>query len=268
LKTKVKQTRRCKMSKLKPNQFILDGHLITERPILCQTEMVKAILEDRKTQTRRGFNQASYLSNESQSFRRMGFINGREDRYAAAIGTETMQTLHISKFGKPGDLLWVRETMAHQLPSQRIDAYMYKADYPIKVTEHKNIRGMWKPSIHMPKAASRIWLMIEDVSVERLQDISQEDAIAEGVELVYQSEYQKRWRRYDNVDGYQRTDNPYVSFWTLWESINGKESWDQNPWVWVIKFRVLSKTGRPSNAEILDSRLSVLASQKKEVSYA
>ena len=228
------------MAKLKPNQFeYRPGMVITERPILCQTDMVQAILEDRKTQTRRGFHQASYLTNETQSFRGMGFINGREDQYAAAIGTENFRTIHKSKYGKPGDLLWVRETWA-PLGEKPNHNWMYKSD----VSQHYS---KWKPSIHMPKDASRIWLMIEEIRVERVQDISEEDAIAEGIQRIDQHGVEV-WRRYDDKNTV--TMSPMISFWSLWSSINGEESWDSNPWVWVIKFRVLSKTGRPSLQEI------------------
>lgn len=245
------------MAKLKPNQFILSGHLITEIPLLFQTEMVKANMEDRKTQTRREFNQPSYLTNESQSFKGMGFVNGNPSHYAASIGTENFSTLFKSPYGKPGDLLWVRETWLkldrdHVITSE----YAYKAngdsdtedlrkDY-IKSGRKYN----WKPSIHMPKAASRLWLMVEEIRVERLQDITEEDAMAEGIEKV-NIHGQDSWKRYD---GYALvTSSPIVSYWSLWASINGEESWNSNPWVWVIKYRILSKTGRPSDDLILEN---------------
>jgi hypothetical protein len=83
----------------------------------------------------------------------------------------------------------------------------------------------WRPSIHMPKSAARIWLKVTDVKVERLRDISQEDAVAEGV----------------------KASPPFAIgyFKNLWESINGAASWNANPWVWVVEFEVVSKNGKP-----------------------
>lgn len=104
----------------------------------------------------------------------------------------------------------------------------------------------FKPSIHMPKEAARIWLQVEDVRVERLHDISENDAINEGIDrrlepsapngIHYKHYLKDKWG-----------PSPKHSFETLWHSINGKESWDNNPWVWVISFKVLSTTGRPEN---------------------
>jgi hypothetical protein len=244
------------MTKLKQNQFILSGNLITERPILFQTEMVRANLEDRKTQTRRGFNQPSYLTNKNQRFLRMGFVNGKQ--YAAAIGSENFSTLFKTKHGKPGDLLWVSEKHT------KIEArYYYFADLedPEDFEEIHHVYGLtkikWKPSIHMPKAAARLWLMVEDIRPERLQDISKEDAIAEGVESWIETRLKSqpvRYKVYGNSypeDVY--TSCPISSFETLITSINGKDFWKSNPWVWVIKYRILSKTGRPSDDIILDN---------------
>lgn len=100
----------------------------------------------------------------------------------------------------------------------------------------------------MPKAASRIWLMVEEIRVERLQDISEEDAVAEGIkELgIYSFPIYKDYLN-SGMDGYQ---TPQWSFRSLWISINGQVSLSENPWVWVVKFRVLSKTGRPSDQVI------------------
>lgn len=102
----------------------------------------------------------------------------------------------------------------------------------------------FKPSIHMPKEAARIWLQVEDVRVERLQDISADDAIKEGIDrlsepsapngTLYKHYLKDKWG-----------PSPKHSFETLWHSITGQESWNNNPWVWVISFKVLSTTGRP-----------------------
>jgi hypothetical protein len=119
----------------------------------------------------------------------------------------------------------------------------------------------------MPKKASRIWLMIEDIRVERVQDINGWDAICEGVEFIESDNlFQKGWKNYLRQDlDDPNLDRPISSFESLWISINGEESWNANPWVWVIQFRVLSTTGKPSDEQI-QQNLSALASlrEKKE----
>ena len=96
----------------------------------------------------------------------------------------------------------------------------------------------------MPKAAARIWLRITDVRAERLQNISEEDAISEGIERNPKApkEIMVCYKSYISND---YNVYPCVSFSTLWQLINGRESWDQNPWVWVVSFEVVSKTGKP-----------------------
>lgn len=114
----------------------------------------------------------------------------------------------------------------------------------------------------MPKVASRIWLMVEEIRVERLQDISEEDAIAEGIESIDQHG-SKVWKRYD---GYSLvTSDPVVSFWSLWASINGEDSWLSNPWVWVVKYRILSKTGKPSIETIEKNYLEITGKEVTNV---
>ena len=95
----------------------------------------------------------------------------------------------------------------------------------------------WTPAIHMPKAACRIWLEITDIKIERLKDISEEDAIAEG---IYEIEYKGISFNFSggNPTGYAK---PTGAFNALWESINGKDSWELNPWVWVITFKKVAK---------------------------
>jgi hypothetical protein len=246
-----------------------------ERPILFQTDMVKAILEGRKTQTRRTRGLDS-INGDPNFWNRKGDPRKNTVRLWDSTKENNPNPLAISfgfkdpidsityiksKFGKPGDLLWVRETFGslHGEP-------LYKANYSDK-TDERIAKSMclngWKPSIHMPKEASRIWLMIEDIRVERVQEISEEDAIAEGIKNVnlYGKEH---WVRYD--EGFC-TEYPTISFRSLWISINGEESWNANPWVWVIQFRVLSTTGKPSDEQIQQnlSAFAALREKKEEV---
>lgn len=142
-------------------------------------------------------------------------------------------------YGHPDDVLWVRETWGRGTTYDGFTSTLYRADADLP-----EIR--WKPSIHMPKAAARIWLQVESVGVERLQGISEADAIAEGVEKIDPSKFARFgpdpkddhvWQNYsaDSHKCYRPTARE--SYQTLWSSINGLDSWGQNPYVWVIKFK-------------------------------
>lgn len=155
-----------------------------ERPILFSGEMVRAILEGRKTQTRR-------------------IIKGKRDANGISI--------EIPRFGKIGDLLYVRETWSEDFDGR----IQYRAD-----TDGTGRK--WKPSIHMPRRVSRITLEITNIRVERLNDISEEDSEAEGVSGTWTRDLNYKWH-----------------FKKLWESLNGAGSWEKNPWVWVVEFKVV-----------------------------
>jgi hypothetical protein len=181
-------------------------------------------------------------------------------------------------YGRPGDLFWVRESfrinrwmhedgeltfryeadggiskVAGFDDDETFNRYwqqscddLYKAGYQPNDEErfqdydYKALR--LRPNIFMPKEISRIWLQVTDVRIERLQDISHEDAQAEGVEKIDESIF--NWRHYGS--NYAGCSDARTSFQSLWQSINGDESWDANPFVWVISFEVLSSTGKPS----------------------
>jgi hypothetical protein len=261
------------MAKLKPNQFYLpSGALITEHPILFQTEMVQAILADRKSQTRRDRN-LDMINENPEIYKYTGTLtDGVTHCFARHFKGHWVETKHIKcPFGKPGDLLWAKETWNYDkidlvsdsefhIPTGINCAFVYKAENPIgSHPEHGKMS--WKPSIHMPKSASRIWLMIEDIRVERLQDISEEDALAEGV-LEYEDGH---FKNYFTRKGLRTEDGVEIllakgSFQSLICTINGMEIWDKNRWVWVIKYRVLSKTGRPSMDVIEKNYLEVTSS--------
>ena len=141
-----------------------------------------------------------------------------------------MKVTEKQRYGCTGDRLWVRETFYNDANAGEPPVWVYLADnpdYPLHDGSH------WKPSIFMPRAASRILLEVTDVRIERLQDIRQADAKAEGIFFD------------DNHDGYVTdTDganfhysDPRISFCKLWCGINGPESWDANPFVWVITFK-------------------------------
>lgn len=185
--------------------------------------MVRAILEGRKTQTRRVVKMRGYEIDEKEGRAwpyRMNWAHGDPD------GSEWMPC----PYGKPGDRLWVRETWAKTLDQR----FLYRADTSGWEKADLTATGNWKPSIHMPRAASRITLEITDVRVERLQDITWEDAIAEG---IYDAAANGYW--WDYLTNTFCAASPIESYKTLWNSINGEGAWAQNPFVWVIQFKLI-----------------------------
>lgn len=134
--------------------------------------------------------------------------------------------LYKCPYGKSGDILWVRETWQYVDIPDDYTGYVYKASGGLD-WEMSNDEWIWRPSIFMPRAACRIFLQITDVRVERLQDISEADAIAEGVEKL------------GLYPGYDISSRG--KFNGLWTNINGAESWEKNPWVWVISFKRIER---------------------------
>lgn len=194
-----------------------------ERPILFSAPMVRAILDGRKTQTRRVVK-----------FYGLTDVHRRLDG-SFSFETAGGSTLVKCPYGKPGDSLWVRETHA-RCPGNMFTPPHYLADGPMPSISERHDAGLLRtfPSIHMPRWASRIDLLITGVRVERLQDISEADAAAEGLK----SWPHKGGRAYGYDGGLQDGHgSARGAFWHLWESINGPESWSANPWVWVVEFK-------------------------------
>lgn len=194
-----------------------------EYPILFSGEMVQAILDGRKTQTRRVINPQALLDNKTR-----------------------VNACYECPYGAPGDLLWVRETWRAVELDNGNDGILYRADNHFKSIENSQAAAdlwcdayadrkhgnKWRPSIFMPRWASRIALAVTDVQVERLQEISEEDAIAEGLQKeVISVGYQN-----DSV-----TLRARPKFVYLWDKINSDRgySFESNPWVWVISFKVV-----------------------------
>lgn len=209
-----------------------------ERPILFSAPMVRAILAGTKTQTRRVCKPAQ---NEALC-EIVGPFNGdgMPDDSGPWFGDAEGDLKFRCPYGQPGDRLWVRETFA-KVDGQTHPwiATDYRATYTHgdRLGDHFGIKRRWTPSIHMPREASRILLEIVGVRVERLQEISDADAIAEGIER--NAEYPKLWKRGD-LHGDQNimksTGFPKLAYRSIWEQINGHESWSANPWVWVVEF--------------------------------
>ena len=212
-----------------------------ERPILFSAPMVRALLAGTKTQTRRAVNlpaDAKHVcywappSGRSES----GYADPGVNYWTPDPAGETDSNhLNPCPYGQPGDRLWVREAFMHEpadycweasvsIPC-RPASTVYRADYP----EFKPGEG-WKPSIHMPRHLSRILLEVTSVRVERLQDISEADAVAEGCKPIRPELVQ---------DGLiARPGRSAVEeFRPVWEEIHGEGSWDANPFVWVVTFR-------------------------------
>lgn len=179
-----------------------------ERPILFSGQMVRAILGGRKTQTRRVIKNIPHDAAHI-------WHDGGEWIVENAPG-QCWNKKTACPYGQPGDRLWVRETW--QLDESET-GYVYRADIEGFLDQAFG-PPTWRPSIFMPRAASRILLEIVSVRAERLQDISEEDAKSEGVRPFMGSPL------------------PYkAAFCTLWQHINGPESWAANPWVWVVEFK-------------------------------
>lgn len=207
-----------------------------ERPIPFKGPMIRAILESRKTQTRRVLKHPEYY----------GCPTGdcpHSTQHECDQAMNDPSVIVDSPYGVPGDRLWVRETWQRSCDGK----VLYKADdnKPEDVA-----RKMWKPSIHMPRSISRITLEVTGVRVERLQDISESDAKLEGVHDIDGERIDsERWIKasYLSLDGRSaRFGHSYLqrhraAFWDLWESINGEGSWDANPWVWVVEFKRIAQ---------------------------
>lgn len=197
-----------------------------ERPILFSGPMVQAILKGRKTQTRRVVKDKHGLLDRYTPTGEMLDYYGNGQTWGARLADTTC--VIPCPHGRPHDRLWVRETFYSDEHGVR-----YRADH------HVSPMG-WKPSIHMPRSVSRIDLEISAIRVERLQNISEADAAAEGVRFDqgWDEEPGYGFLDYSKTDdeNYSFTD-PRDSFRTLWQSINGKDSWNENPWVWVVEFK-------------------------------
>lgn len=214
-----------------------------ERPILLNTDMVQALMSGRKVMTRRtkGLEMVNEIPDEW-----VRIESDVEENHLPIPCFENefngIVVFNPCPYGNIGDILWVRETFCTPIVHDGTESdYYYKADDISSVDVRRSyISGKWKPNIFMPKAACRYHLVIKNILCERLRSISPEDAIREGIEPIHQyaTDIMKNGKLYNNYMGLARGLYPVNSFLSLWESINGKESVDLNPWVWVIEFEV------------------------------
>lgn len=231
-----------------------------ERPILFSGPMVQALLAGRKTVTRRVVKPAPVWHDEVPGRQAGGWsVQGRQKdvglhAWADASAFAAQLVSHVGcPYGQPGDRLWVRETWS---PDHR-DVYpcpdfVYAADGTVTVADRREhihactdatrakgernfeclacVPFRWRPSIHMPRRVSRLTLEVVSVRVECLHDITEEDAKAEGIVQVADG----GWGLAGAPVG---CTSARWAFKYLWTSINGEESWDANPWVWVVSFK-------------------------------
>lgn len=234
-----------------------------ERPILFSAPMVRALLNGTKTQTRRVVKLAKGWSRPPPSVEEAHQRYGKPGMFILEAGFFGAKC----QYGHPGDRLWVRETwgfakpvMEHdeqsgrsyvcdwrdwtgKLPDKKPDSYsiLYRADDDWEDVDSPEERGfVWRPSIFTKRWASRITLEITDVRVQRLQDISEADAISEGIERTTNIGVCRAlgWRGAPGLSEHMRASHAYGD---LWESINGEDSWLANPWVWALTFKLVTQ---------------------------
>lgn len=211
-----------------PKKKYPTGFEAKERPIIFSGEMVKAVLDGHKTQTRRPVKVNAY----GDSWDVIDGVLKAQNQYGDHVDI-------TCPYGQPGDLLWVKETFldgwavggyaGHVNPDIEPDGetvdVVYRADGELKHMD-------WKPSIHMPRWASRITLEITNVRVERLQSITHVDALKEGM-------FSGTWRRVDGEIPSYWASRAVQRFINSWNSVYGKteHAWENNLWVWVIEFK-------------------------------
>lgn len=197
-----------------------------ERPILFSAPMVRALLEGRKTQTRRALGQFDVFRRDDGTEAPVSCLH-IEGEPLPRVTIGNVVTLKKLK-AAVGDRLWVREGFA----TPALMPVQYRADPPVRHGHWNGEIGPWKSPIHMPHWASRLTLTVTDVRVQRLQEISEEDVRAEGVECDSDG-----WRDY-LMPATQCCATAKTSYLTLWDAINGAGSWAANPWVAAYTFTV------------------------------
>lgn len=193
-----------------------------ERPILFSGPMIRAILEGKKTQTRRVMKPQPELWAQTGTYH---YPLDKKPYRGAPIGSVAAIDAYRCPYGRPGDHLWVRETWQETAGDGDVAHVQYRATEKLALNY---LASGWRPSIFMPRAFSRIDLEITAVRVERVQEITGNDVIAEGIEFPNGTNPQTAWR------------DRWEPFRCVWDQINAKRGypWSSNPWVWVVEFRL------------------------------
>lgn len=222
---------------------------MADHPILFSAPMVRALLDGRKTQTRRVIKPQPVLDENGRSWR----WDGRNGSFVGAMGTHfpdfPATAIRHSRI-KAGDRLWVREEWSGDFASHSIKpSERHPSDCLWFWADGNPDDGDWerpRPSVHMPRWASRLTLTITDVRVERLQDISEADAVAEGIAEFpclgpNRGPDATFWTAGDGTKADGAALSARLAFRNLWESINGESAWEANPWVAAYTFTVERK---------------------------
>ncbi|MBP6386376.1 MAG: hypothetical protein KA327_07100 [Pseudarcicella sp.] len=208
------------------------------RPMLFSTPMVKALLNGTKTQTRR-ICPVQPIDNRNWKHSILVETTDKDEKknvgkiHFCLLKNEFTIAESDDRFFKPvakvGDIIWVRETY------RDIEQDFGNPRYEYKATENINLIDKWKPSLFMQKDACRLWLKVVNVRIEKLHQITDEDARSEGVE--YSTEF--GYKLYSKNDFFSKHLSASDSYMSLWEKINGEGSWKSNPWVFVYEFEVI-----------------------------
>lgn len=217
-------------------------------PIPFSTPMVEAILENRKTMTRRTAGLDKINENPNQ------WVYNQEIKPAFSFFNKASGIIQSSKVRyQVGDQLWVRETFFEARKCRQAPLFQFEPDFLYKADKAFIGENKWKPSLFMPKEAARLWLEVTNVRCERLQNISEADAKAEGIKPAKFPYKNWQYECYEcDKKGHSGTignmlceDGVYnhatKSFFSLWRSINGVESYRANPWVFVYEFKRIEK---------------------------
>lgn len=209
-----------------------------ERGMIFNAEMVRAILDGRKTQTRHIMKLQPETPGAGLRYITESHKKSEVGKYfwciSDALGMRARSAVFTCPFGAVGDRIWVRETFRVHSRATDVATLVYRASVrnswteqthrvPVAVCNKPATPEKWTPSIHMPRWASRILLEITDVRVERLRDLSEEDAKSEGIT--------------PSAGGVLPGWEYRINFRDLWMDIYGTDNWEANPWVWVIEFK-------------------------------
>lgn len=209
-----------------------------ERAVLFSAPMVRALLAGTKTQTRRPVNPQPETQHDGEPYWHVGGYRVWGYRPPAAVPLRAGGNPLLCPYGKPGDRLWVREAWRTDpqfdcLPPRDLDPAVAPVQY--EAGPHADVLGgKLRPSMFMPRWACRLVLTLESVRVERLNDIGEADALAEGVTPKWEPGCSGRLMEAFNGFSFRPAASAYAD---LWEQINGPGSWSVNPWVWVLAFR-------------------------------